>query len=223
MVNHGEFLFIYAGCEADCLESLKSVDALKVPSGYSLSKLVLPGGYHICDGYNFALRNSSAKYKVYLHPKIIILHQNFMSDVAALFTRYPRLGMLGVMGALKLPANGNWWEAPGRCGKFRINGQLLEYPVEISSDYQPVQGIDGKIIITQYDIPWRSDLFTKPFFHDTAQCLEFIKAGYQVGVPCQNEPWCAYENPHDAIFLYEQAREVFVHEYREYVKEENQV
>jgi hypothetical protein len=218
MVDNLAFHFIYfAKNEAECLESVRSLDALKVPAGYKLSIMILQGNYSVVEGYNFALRNSGAKYKIYLHKNMKIINHNFLNDVVSLLTQYPNLGMLGVRGALRLPANGSWWEAPERCGKILFRGQLIEHSMEIAADYQPVQVVDGKIMITQYDIPWRNDLFTKPFFYDTAQCLEFIKAGYQVGVPRQNEPWCAYECTHDALLLYQQDREVFVHEYRKFL------
>jgi hypothetical protein len=218
MVADSVFHFIYfAPSEAECVNSIKSLAALKVPAGYKINKMILQGDFSIGEGYNFVLRNSSAKYKIYLHQNIIIVNHDFLHDVLSLFTRYSNLGMLGVMGAFKLPVNGNWWEASEKYGKLWFNQQLIEHPGKIIGDYQPVQVIDGKIMITQYDLPWRNDLFNKPYFHDTAQCLEFIKAGYQVGVPRQNQPWCAYEYTHDALLLHQQDREVFVNEYREFI------
>ena len=218
MSEDHQFNFIYfVKNESECSKSSKSLDSLKVPSGFKISKMVLNGDFSIIEGYNFVLRNSTAKYKIYLHQDLKIINPNFLDNILSLFTKYSDLGMLGVIGALELPVNGNWWEATKRYGKIIFAGKLISHPFASVDDYQPVQAIDGKIIITQYDLPWRADLFKKPYFYDTAQCLEFIKAGYKVGVPCQNEPWCAYEYKNDALFLYHQDRELFINEYQQFV------
>ena len=53
-----------------------------------------------------------------------------------------------------------------------------------SRPYIDVEAIDGLIMITQYDIPWREDLFQKWDFYDVSQSMEFIRHGYKVAVPC---------------------------------------
>ena len=40
---------------------------------------------------------------------------------------------------------------------------------------------------TQYDVPWREDLFDGFDFYDVSQSFEFRKAGYTVGVPVQRD------------------------------------
>ena len=55
------------------------------------------------------------------------------------------------------------------------------------------EAIDGFIMITQYDVPWREDLFTKWDFYDCSQSMEFIRHGYKVIVPNMKEPWCVHD------------------------------
>ena len=47
---------------------------------------------------------------------------------------------------------------------------------------------------TQYDIPWREDLFQGFHFYDVSQSLEFQRAGYLIGIPNQANLWCIHYN-----------------------------
>ena len=185
--------------------------SLNVPAGYRVDQEMLQGNFSIPQGYNFAMRHSTAKYKIYLNPSVAILNQNLLADVLSLFQAHPELGMLGVLGARQLPANGVWWEAAEKSGKMVLPGKSISFPSRSGADYESVQAVDGAVMITQYDIPWREGAFAEVFY-DTAQCLEFLKAGYAVGIPRQDQPWCAYNNP-DSLFQFYHEREAFIREY----------
>ena len=43
-----------------------------------------------------------------------------------------------------------------------------------------VEVADGIFFATQYDLPWREDLFADNFFGGRAQCVEFKRAGFKV-------------------------------------------
>ncbi len=191
----------------------KFMSSLAIPDGYTVGQLLPRGEFTLAQGYNLAMSNSKARYKIYLNQTVTILNHRFLQDILALFQAHPNLGLLGVLGAKTLPANGNWRESPDRYGKIVYNGNFIDYQREIANDFEPVLAVDGMIMITQYDLPWRQEMFAD-FFLDTAQCLEFIKAGYTVGIPQQREPWCSYDNPSDSIFEYYRDREAFVGEYR---------
>jgi hypothetical protein len=62
----------------------------------------------------------------------------------------------------------------------------------ILKPYLPVACIDGLLMATQYDLPWREDLYGGFIYYEGPQCLEFIKKGYRVVVPRQKEPWCLH-------------------------------
>jgi hypothetical protein len=213
-MNERQFLLIRGPQhETDANPAGNFVNSLMIPDGYTVDQVMLQGQFSLAQGYNVAMRNSTARYKIYLSQKTAILNPHFLADILALFQTHPRLGMLGVVGAKTLPANGNWREAPDRCGKIVYLGKIIDYHYEITNDYEPVLGVDGMIMITQYDLTWREDLFAD-FFVDAAQCLEFVKAGYSVGIPRQREPWCSYNDPSDSLFEYYREREVFVSEYQ---------
>lgn len=215
--NHG-FSFIYdVQNETDCAESSKYLNLLKIPDGYTVNKKFLQGNMTITQGYNAAMRLSPAKYKIYLNHSTAIINRNFLYQILSIFENHPKLGMLGVLGAKKLPPNGNWREATERYGQIFYFGKPFVYNNHIILDYEQVQAVDGMIMITQYDLPWREDLFQDQFFYDTAQCLEFTKAGYTVGIPKQSEPWCSNNNFSDTLILFYLDRDLFLNEYQKFL------
>ncbi len=189
------------------------LNSLIVPPGYTVDLQLLCGDFSATQGRNLGLRNSDAKYKIYLDPHVTIANPNLIGEALRLFQTYPQLGLLGVIGAKQLPANGNWREAPARYGSIAYLGQPLLFH-EVAGDYEPVQVVDGMMMITQFDLIWSENLFSD-YFYDSAYCLEFQKAGYQVGIPKQLTPWCAYHHPGDTIFQFYRERDKFIDEYRQ--------
>jgi hypothetical protein len=218
-MNDNKVCFIY--CVNDEVlyeESEKYVQSLDVPEGFEVDVIGVLGAESMAAGYNHAMNNSDAKYKVYLHQDTLIIHKNFIFDIVALFQKYPKLGLLGMAGTSSIPANGIWWESKLKFGKVYENHtgtmELLAFQ-EFQSEYVQVTGIDGFMMITQYDVPWRADLLKGWHFYDLSQSAEFMKAGYEVGVPKQDKPWCI----HDCGIVnvrngFEEARQLFLKEYQ---------
>ena len=108
------------------------------------------------------------------------------------------------------------WNGP-RIGKLYFNMiyQSGESVIgEIEGKYQEVEAIDGLLMATQYDVPWREDLFDKWDFYDISQSAEFLKAGYKVVVPNQTHPWCIHDDGFFNLKNYYNARKVFLEEYK---------
>ncbi|WP_229753424.1 glycosyltransferase [Paenibacillus segetis] len=125
-----------------------------------------------------------------------MVNENFIADMLQLFHSSPSLGMFGVVGAQQLPQSGVWWEAVHRFGKVMEShtGVLSELSFqEPSGIYERVEALDGLLMVTQYDLPWREDIFKGWHFYDASQCYEFISNGYEVGVPKQIQPWCVHD------------------------------
>ncbi|MED4923517.1 glycosyltransferase [Anoxybacillus geothermalis] len=196
-MNDKKIAFIYCVNNRELYEeSVRYVRSLYVPEGYKIEIITIEGAKSITSGYNEAMKKTDAKYKVYLHQDAFIVNKNFLYDIIALFEKYPKLGMIGVVGAKTIPRNGIWWESTQRFGKVYDSHtgemKLLSFK-ETELEYEPVQAINGLIMITQYDIPWREDLFTGWHFYDLSECQEFLLAGYDVGVVRQNVPWCVHD------------------------------
>ncbi len=194
---------------------LWDIQHLEVPVGYEIETLAIRKAVSMTGGYNDSLHRTDAKYKVYLHQDVYIINKNFLQEVLHLF-KHPQIGMIGVAGCTQIPFSGIWWEAENLYGKVYdshagIMGLLAFHEVE--NEYKEVQGIDGLIMITQFDIAWREDIFTGWHFYDLSQSREFSRAGYKVVIPRQSEPWCIHDSGVANISGYHHYRQVFLNEY----------
>lgn len=197
----------------ECLFYIKNLD---IPEGYDIEAIAIRNSYSMTNTYNKAMKDSDAKYKIYIHQDTLIINKNFIHDMLELF-KNNKIGMIGVCGTKKIPTNGVWWESNNKLGKVYDSHtgemKLLEFN-KINEMYENVQAIDGLIIATQYDIEWREDLFDGWHFYDTSQCVEFNKAGYEVVVANQIKPWCIHDSGvANTANGYDKYREIFLGEY----------
>lgn len=195
------------------------IQNLIVPEGYETEIQTVYGAKSMTAGYNEGMRQSDAKYKVYLHQDVLIVHRGFLMELLRIFTEHPMVGMFGVVGNRSLAEDGCPWSD----GMWRRIGSVYVDAIcrkqrcvfaEAAGDYERALVLDGLLMATQYDLPWREDLFAGWDFYDCSQSLEFWKAGYEVAVPHMEEPWCLHDN--DILHLedYEKWRCVFEQEYK---------
>lgn len=205
-------------------ECLLYIRQLKVPEGFAIDTKVVYGAKSMAAGYNKAMQESDAKYKVYLHQDVLLIYRKFLLEILSLFISHPQVGMLGAVGNASLAPDGWAWSD----GMHRRIGRLyvdLIYKKDdcifskIQGEYQEAVVLDGLLIATQYDLPWREDLFHGWDFYDCSQSLEFWKAGYQVVVPHMDESWCLHDNDILNMDHYEKWRTVFEREYGKYYKD----
>ncbi len=187
------------------------LDALEIPSGYTVERVAVYGATSMAEGYQRAMESSTARYKLYVHQDSYLVHQGLLPELLHLFGTYPRLGMVGVVGATRLPAKAIWWLN----NAFHTYGRLREYfrpggfPASlylrdrvlhfsrfrsVVGDYQPAAVVDGLFLATQYDLPWANSLGGFELY-DHVQALEFIKAGLEVGIARQEAIWCLHWGP----------------------------
>lgn len=76
-----------------------------------------------------------------------------------------------------------------------------------------VNALDGLILMTQYDVSWREDLFDGWDFYDASQCLEFIRAGYKAAVVKQEQPWVIHDCSASKFKKYDNYQEKYREEY----------
>ena len=196
-----------------CLEYL---NALKIPSGYHAEKIAVFGGSSMFECYQQAMDASTARYKMYLHVDTYVVHRGLLTDLLSLFQRYPRLGLVGVVGSTRLPPSGIYWvnnavHSYGRLwqnsppgfpasvlGPFNRRKLHLMRFRSFVGDYLPAAIVDGFFLATQYDIPWARPQLDFDFgfdLYDHVHCLEFIKAGLEVGIARQKVIWCVHRGP----------------------------
>jgi len=188
--------------EAMYKKCVSFIEKLKIPSGFEIEVIPIYGARSMTSGYNTAMKQSDAKYKVYLHQDTFILNNNFIEDILKIFEQDQNIGMIGIAGARQLPPSGTWWEDPAQCGKvlmFTNSFQSILFG-EIYADYESVQAIDGVIMVTQYDVEWNENI-DGFHFYDTSQCLNFNRQGYQIVIPNQKYPWVLHYCFDDVNFV----------------------
>ena len=197
-------------------ECLIYIDQLVVPDGIEKEVITIKNAISMTAGYNEAMNASDAKYKVYLHQDTFIVNRNFIDNVISLFNNDSNIGMLGMVGSERLPADAIMWNAT-RVGDFYgydSADDLAKKSIRrVESSYREVQVVDGFLMVTQYDIPWRDDILRGWDFYDVSQCLEFEKTGYKVVVPSQNPAWAIHKCGNPSLWNYEDSRQVVVKEY----------
>ena len=197
-------------------ECIYYINRLIVPKDCQIDILTVEEAHSLTSGYNEAMQYSHAKYKVYLHHDTFIIYPDFIQNCLNLFRNNPQIGMIGNVGVKKMPSSGVMWDTDryGMLYEQHIyETELLMNAISPELPYLEVEAIDGFLMVTQYDIPWREDLFTRWDFYDCSQSMEFIRKGYQVAVPNMKRPWCV----HDCGFInlkdYDEERIKFVKEY----------
>ncbi len=214
VVRDKEVCFII--CSNDQLyteESIYYIAHLHVPDGYQINVLTIEDAKSMAAGYNEGMHASDAKYKVYLHQDVFIVNKNFIQDFLDVFRQDETIGMIGMVGAPRLPASGIMWEGPRKGALYKWTAQQTE-EIWMSDDAQTeVEVIDGFLMITQYDIPWREDLFDQWDFYDCSQSKEFARRGCKVVVPKLGKPWCIHDSGFVSLMNYDKERLKFIKEY----------
>ena len=175
-------------------ESLLYIEHLTVPEDMKIELIEVQQAKSMASGYREAMESSDAKYKIYMHQDCYPCNKNLLSDIVTLFKSNSYIGALGVAGSGSLkPEKPVWWRSKDKYGKIYTKEadefiKLDEFG-KVDGDYVSVAALDGVLIATQYDLPWRSDLFDGWHFYDISQTREFINAGYDVVIPRQEAPW----------------------------------
>lgn len=197
---------------------------LKIPSGMQAEVLIIKEAKSMTSGYNEAMAATDAKYKVYLHQDVYIYNLDFISEILSIFTEHEEIGMIGMVGNTSLAEDGCPW-SDRLCRRVgSLYGDLV-YSYSICN-FKPIQGkfqevivLDGLLLATQYDLPWREDLFAGWDFYDCSQSIEFWKAGYRCVVPKMETPWCVHDNDILNLSEYHRWRKLFLKEYRDFLLE----
>lgn len=166
------------------------INKLNIPEGFTIDIIAISEKTSRAEVYNEGMLKSKAKYKVYLPQDTFILNPDFISDVLKIFERDHQVGLLGVVG---------------------IGGCKEEEGLFMQSE-----AIDGMIMITQYDLWWREDLFREEDFYDMSHSCEFRRKAYKVAVANQKKPWCFQDCGHKKLDRYDENKKIFLAEYPDF-------
>lgn len=189
-------------------ESLGYWRKLKVPDGMQVESLVIHEASSMTEAYATAMSQSDAKYKIYIHQDVWITHPGFLEVMVNAFMSDTSIGIMGVVGSRNIPASAVWWEGE-LVGAIRDNhtGAMKPYLYKRNAKHcQEAAVLDGLLLMTQYDVPWRTDIFDKWHFYDVSQCMEFSRRGYKVAVMPQSMPFVTHWCGHNPMNGYDEQR-----------------
>ncbi len=221
-MNDKKFCFII--CSNSKLffdECIQYINRLIVPAGYEVEILEIADAVCMTGGYNEGMMSTDAKYKIYMHQDVFIVYPYFLQAVLDIFASGEDIGMIGMVGAEQMSPDGVMWHGYRR---GNLAGQSMErcydyknYRYFVADGYWDVDAIDGLMMITSRDIPWRQDLFDGWDFYDVSQSFEMKRNGYRVVVPKQEIGWCIHDDGILNLFRYNQYRLRCLNEYKEFL------
>lgn len=202
--------------ELEFREAKYYISNLIIPHGYKIDVIQIKEAPSMAAGYNAAMHESDAKYKIYMHQDVFIINRNFIADILRIFESYEEVGMLGCIGCTDLSSEGfavTEWNA----GKIYHNCFPHIVRKYQNKDKTPatVDALDGVLLVTQYDLEWREDIFDGWDFYDISQCFEMKRHGYKVVVPFQDKIWCYHDNAYSKMLRYEEYQRHFAMEYQD--------
>lgn len=200
------------------------IGRLHIPEGYSVEILEINDAKSMTSGYNEGMKASDAKYKIYMHQDVYIVYPYFLFSILDIFKKDNAIGMIGMVGAKQMSVNGVMWHNPlvgdlyGFEKEKREKNLFKNYKYNINDGIYEAETIDGLMMITSIDLPWREDLFTGWDFYDASQSFEMRKQGYKIAVPVQKVPWVIHEDGVLNLRNYNKYREVFIREYGDMIR-----
>lgn len=193
------------------------LENLEVPEGFEMDIIEVKGATSMTAGCNIGMNRSDAKYKIYLHQDVFLWNRNFIHDIIKIFRSDKKIGLIGMVGTPYMHKEGIMWHGVRYGGFYKLkeglDKGLIKQFFPIERGYIEVEAVDGLLIATQYDIPWREDLFRKWDFYDVSQCFEFSDAGYKIVVPGQSTDWYIHDCGIVNLTNYNGERKIFLKEY----------
>lgn len=203
-------------------ECMTYLSELNIPEGYEVDVVEVTGAKSMTAGCNEGMRRSDAKYKIYMHQDVFITNKNFLSDLLQVFGQDDNIGLIGMVGTPYMIKTGTMWQGVRFGGFYKLQENIEKDIVHrffpFTTGYMEMEAVDGLLLATQYDLPWREDIFTKWDFYDVSQSFEFRKAGYKVVVPGQSPEWYIHDCGVVNLSNYHDERQKCLSIYAEYMK-----
>ena len=214
--------------ETEYEECCYYLDRLLIPEGFEKDFIAVRDADSMAAGYQAAMISSDAKYKVYLHQDVFMWKKDCILEMINIFEKHPEIGIMGLVG-VKANLRNESILVQYDTGKAFHNliPNYLDYDDENGNKKECaeiqsyVNALDGMVLMTQYDVNWREDLFDGWDFYDVSQCMEFRKAGYQAAVPVQELPWVFHDCNASKFGKYVEYQHVFMQEYFPVLLDEN--
>lgn len=219
-MNETQFAFIIAVNDEQYYEECcYYISRLAVPGGFDIEVIAVREADSMCAAYNAAMESSNARYKIYLHQDVFIRNTDFLNDLLSVFRKDASIGIVGMVGGNRMPKTGvtyrAWNEGSVDCREPDMAYYLVYESKEAQDTY--VEAVDGLLIATQYDIPWRDDLCRHFDFYDISQSFEMRKKGHRIMVPYQETPWVLHDSSFAKMTHYNEGRKACLKEYPDFL------
>jgi acetyltransferase-like isoleucine patch superfamily enzyme/glycosyltransferase involved in cell wall biosynthesis len=178
------------------METLKYIQALTVPEGMRIETIGIRGADTPSVAYERARQQTNAKYKVYFHEGLFIIDKEFIARCLTAFDVQPSPAMLGVIGSAGLPVDGNWKRTNSLRGLLYETEKgvtRLRFHDSDDIEHHKIVALDGILIITQFDLPWKQTLFAGFHYAELSYCIEYTRKGYTLDVLSGEQPLCLYD------------------------------
>ena len=209
-----QFCFIICTNDDLLLEECKNyISRLFVPDGYTTDIITIKDAPSMAAAYNAAMNASDADYKIYLHQDLFIANRYFLYNIHDIFSSDQTISMIGMVGTASLPSNAIMWTGKRHGVLWSYGeGSFDERISEIA--YFESTAIDGAIMVTSKDVPWREDIFDGFDFYDISECFEHRRKGYKIVVPSQSVSWCIHDDGYYlTLYNYNKYRRRLLQEY----------
>ncbi len=217
-MNQHKFCFIICANQERYLEEcLRYIGNLRVPEGYEKETVVIRGAKSMTSGYNQAMQQTDAKYKIYMHQDVLLVNQDLLPELLSVF-QSASVGMVGIIGKKEFMQSAEYsrnWDA-GAAEVFNgTDAGFFNFSPEAAEGWLDVAAADGVMIATQYDLPWDEE-FDGWDFYDISQSERFREAGYRIVVPCvekAEDVWAFHDAGQCEYDMWEKYREKFCRKY----------
>lgn len=195
---------------------LNSIRNLKVPDDCSISFLEASSEDGIASAYEEARQLSKAEINIYIDGNAEIIKDDFLYSLLDIYETDSEIAIVGVLGAGYIPTSGFANESSKIYGSYKNEDGRTKQGCDIDKKIIPVMCVEGFFMAIKGKISWRKDLFHGKAFYDTAQCMEYMRAGLKSVVIKEDEPWIKFERvgveasyEEQQIFLDEYSKDIY--------------
>ena len=167
-----------------CLEAIEKID---VPENMYCDVIVVENASSKGVAYNEGMRQSDAKYKIYIDDSVVALDKYILHDFRRFFLIHANVGLVGLVGSAIL-SDGGYKACKKIYGKYLYKNALnkIEQHLYIHPLFaQKVSCIDSMFMVTCEDHLW--DEAVGDLFLGAAHACKFKSTGRDVCVIMQND------------------------------------
>lgn len=192
-VIQDEILFIIVGNDDWIIsENIKFIDNMTIPKHMKVEYRVVSNLDNIPQAVQNAMRESMAKYKIYLDQNAFLIDKEFLPKAIAIFQNNPDIGLLGARGYYKTEENekmelrGNYIFQYNDTRNICLSN-VCEGDVNTIVD---VMALDKHFMMTSVDSDWNGN---NSNFH-IIKSVEMRHMGYRTVVFIDEKPFVLFDN-----------------------------